>query len=560
MKPSTISIFIVVAIASVLSGCSHQSIIPPQSQGGSGPVSQSTARNPGGSAATRPAWGLVSNGGSMHSFSDAKGLALKTDADYANFVDPEVVGTDRLLAIALLKFMPPGMRGDFIYVSKSGRVLSNRIALESRIRFQASSSSINPAPLANLGGRSVRPMAYPPTGGSGGPYIRYYSYQGVNAAYGYASFPCDSVYNNSGGAHPDDGNMYFNAYDANGNDVLDAGVAQGSFPDNSQTESAFVNLGGGNYFYQNWNGYTGWTNESQTWQCGIPPFGTPLGIMYGTLPASLSSGSQNLSFLGVGVPDYDPTQMQLPPSSSSWSHAAWTFFDTPPGLLGSAGTWNGIPSPCMFCSVGRMLTIAQSTPASDGSCFGACSGTPTARWDQVVMGEIIAPCAQNSGSPPSATCTIEYQSNGAWQNGANDSCDGTFYSEYNQQNALEGINLNYTGGCQATTTSQGQFKSPLPIAPSSPCTADSYGYCSVVNSTAISGVCQSGYTYVNGHEIPVFVRAYNRTYYTFKKEAMLELQGTATEYESVPSDPPCTITTSWSPAEPRVTYNDSNLP
>src|SRR5579864_9377781 len=103
------------------------------------------------------------------------------------------------------------MRGDFIYVDKHKRALSNRIALESMVNFDAPQlqqvsrrdSSIN---------QPRRPASYPPTGGSGGPYLRFYSYQGVNAAYGYASLPCDSVYNNG-----DNGNMYFNAYDSNGN-------------------------------------------------------------------------------------------------------------------------------------------------------------------------------------------------------------------------------------------------------------------------------------------------------------------------------------------------------
>ncbi len=136
---------------------------------------------------------------------------------------------------------------------------------------------------------------------------------------------------------------------------------------------SFINVANLGYVYY------GWTNESQTWECGLAPVGAPLGIMYGTLPASLSRGAQNLSFLAVGVPDYDPTTMQLPPTTASWHSSAWSFFNTPPSLLGSAGSWNGIPSPCVFRSVGRMLTIAQNTSAQDGSCFGACQGSPVAR-------------------------------------------------------------------------------------------------------------------------------------------------------------------------------------
>lgn len=213
----------------------------------------------------------------------------------------------------------------------------------------------------------------------------------------------------------------------------------------------------------------------------------------------------------------------------------------------------------MFCSVGRMFTIAQNagTPTNDGSCFGACQGVPTARWDEVVMGEIVSPCANNPGSPPSATCTIEYPSNGMWQNGANYSCDGETWSEYNQQDGLEGINTSHPG-CSTTNASQKAFKAPLPLAPSSPCTADSKSFCSIQMSKTQSGACDTGFKNVHGGEIMVY--AYTTSYDTFKQSAMLEFQGTATEEQSVPSYKPCTITTRWSPAEPRVTYNDPNLP
>lgn len=493
----------------------------------------------------------------MQSFGDANGLPLTTDADYARFVDPGVAGADRSLAIKLLKFMPPEMRGDFIYVNQYGRILSNRVALETDVHFFKRTSNVRPLrqPAAISSGTGIHPMAYPPSGGSGGPYLRYYSYQGVNAAYGYASFPCDSVYKNG-----DNGNMYFNAYDTNGSDVLDAGVSQGLFPNNSQTESAFLNIGG-NYQYQSWNGYTGWTNETQKWQCGLPPIGAPLGIMYGTLPAALSNGSQNLSFLAVGVPDFDPTQMEMPPSQATWNHSAWDFFDTPPTLLGSAGTWDGIPSPCMFCSVARMITIAQNsgTPLNDGSCFAACQGVPAARWDEVVMGEIVSPCAQNPGSPPSATCTIEYPSNGAWQNGANDLCQGgIYYSEYNQQDALEGINTNYST-CNSSTSSQSAFKSPLPTAPSSPCTADSYGYCDTLQASGDTGTrCDTG---TSGPHGELYMYNQEWQYYIFKAGVMLEYQETATKTETYSfNGDMCVAKITWSPAEPKITYNDPNLP
>jgi len=68
-------------------------------------------------------------------------------------------------------------------------------------------------------GHVIHRDSYPPTGGGGGAYIRTYSQQNINAAYGYAFPPCDV------GLQPgESGNMYFNAYAPNGADLLDAGI------------------------------------------------------------------------------------------------------------------------------------------------------------------------------------------------------------------------------------------------------------------------------------------------------------------------------------------------
>ncbi len=108
----------------------------------------------------------------MHSFSEARSLPLATDGDYGRFVDPAIGGADRVLAITLLKFMPPHMRGDFIYVNEFGRVLSNRAALVPMAHFVSASSLVvsHQTPIARTAKQVIRPMSYPPTGGSGGPF------------------------------------------------------------------------------------------------------------------------------------------------------------------------------------------------------------------------------------------------------------------------------------------------------------------------------------------------------------------------------------------------------
>jgi hypothetical protein len=210
----------------------------------------------------------------LQSFADAVNVKLSTETEYAAFVDPEVGGTDRKLAIKLLELMPAGSRGDFVYVDGT-HVLSNRVALTYGIRFAKPGDP--QAQLSRVSASGARhPLAYPPTGGSGGPYLRNYSAQGVNAAVAYATIPCDSAMSGA-----DNGFMYFNAYTAGSTgSVVDAGLAI----DATIKAHAFIN-NQGSYLY------SGWTDENYTWPCN-----TPIGIMYGTLYGS------GLSVLMVGLP------------------------------------------------------------------------------------------------------------------------------------------------------------------------------------------------------------------------------------------------------------------
>jgi hypothetical protein len=194
-----------------------------------------------------PQAALRSNGGTMQTFADAMNVPLSSDDDYGRFVDPQVVGRDRILAIRLLKLMPPSSRGDFTYVDGS-HVLSNRLSLKNGIRF-ARPTDPQAQLVRTITGSGRTTSSYPPTGGSGGPFIRNYSAQGVNAGLGYATVPCDSAM--SGG---DNGFMYFNAYTANSSgSIVDAGLSI----DTAINAHPFINSQG-NYIY------SGWTDENYT--------------------------------------------------------------------------------------------------------------------------------------------------------------------------------------------------------------------------------------------------------------------------------------------------------
>lgn len=487
-----------------------------------------------------PTDSLTSNGGTLRSFSDARFLQLKTDADFGRFIDAQVQGVDRQVAISLLRLMPSGMRGDFVYIRKDGTILSNRLVLRSMAK------RVHWAPLGRtaLKPQNVRiPMMYPPTGGSGGAYIREYSQQGVNAAYGYATLPCDGTFTQAG----ESGNMYFNAYSATSSgSVVDAGITVNSTANvapgytQAQTAAPFVFAPG----YGGWDPGT-WVNESQTWGCGIP-----LGIMYGTYQPN--SASSPISLLAVGVPNYDPRQSQLPPSSAQWFNSAWTFFQTPSPLVDYAhGSWNGIPSPCLGCSVARMFSIGQQTSGTnyDGSCFGACNTSAViGEWDQVVVGELVNPCGDSSGS---ATCTIQFASNGAWISGENDSSYGIYRGDQNDQQALQGINLGANLAGDHLVATSGKFRDPLLPVPPTACTPDSHGYCAVLMKYS-AGSCHSTASLWTYEIFKAGTRFSNGT--------MVEYQSTATKSETTNGKYCDLVTDSWLPADPAVTYNDPSLP
>ena len=497
----------------------------------------------------------------MKSFGEARNIALRTDADYGRFVDRGIEGTNRAIAIKLLRIMPPGMRGDFVYIQPNHHILSNRLGFESHVRFIPSKQARRRAASTPERGHAMKPN-WPPQGGIGGAYLRYYSNQGANAGYGYATLPCDSYYTRGGG-QGEAGNMYFNAYSpTSSGSIADAGITQNSTSITApnytaaQTSVAFVSVSG-----QPWDPGT-WVNENQRWGCGYP-----LGIMYGTYLPNLATKA--VSFLAVGVPDFDPTQVALPPAQSQWNQAAWDFFDTPSALLDNKlTTWNGTLSPCMGCSVARMYTISQNFAGSsfvkDGSCFGGCDYSPSSpgndfgKWDETVVGNLAAPC-QNTSST-TAECTIGYIS--SWIANEDDSGYGIFTGNNNDQQGLEGIVLDagYAGVRNISTA--GRFKYPLPPAPSAPCDPDANGFCYI--GTPSSCVVKSAYggpvVVALGGKIEVFKARY---YATAKGQAfILDSKGsyTSTVATYPTSCPMASGDLSWSPANPEDKFNDPDLP
>ncbi len=360
--------------------------------------------------------------------------------------------------------------------------------------------------------------------------------------------------------------MYFNAWSPNTvGSQTDAGIGANEYDPsqdiNPSDVFAFVNSGG------IWDPPSGqFVNTYEHWLCG-----QPVVILYGTLPSPYTG----TSMLVVGTPAYNPSQFYLnllPPATVILQTPAWTFFKTPASLDptqndgAQSGTYDGMPSNCMGCAVAQMFTIGEPNGA-DGSCYGWCNGGQgDGLWNEVVMGELVSPCGPNSFGL-SNPCTIEWVS--SWYNGQVFCPVGTcyYYSDSpngTDQQVAEGLmdsNYSYPSSSVRSTAPDSKLQAPnLPTAPSYACTPDSDGYCAVVMNQVVNSTCTKVIETKNG-PVAYTITKYNTTYDTFKKSVMLELQGTATEYQSVPSSGSCLMTTiTWAPADPRVTYNDPNLP
>ncbi len=324
--------------------------------------------------------------------------------------------------------------------------------------------------------------------------------------------------------------MYYNAYDSNGGDVVDAGIGTNisAATAGNAASVSFINTGGGNYLNY------GWTNQSQQYNCG-----TPIGIMYGTL----APPNQNMSALATGIPDYDPSQLDLPPTTTTWLAAAWNFFSTNNALLQGPTSWYGYQSNCAACSIGQMVTIAQPGLSYDGSCYGYCSSAGAdAFWYESVAGQLIAPCNQNSG----LICTIEYIP--SWVGGQNNSGAGIAYAPVNDQYVAEGLNL--TGTFGNSSKSRRTLSSSLPPAPTSVCSLDSHGYCSKIVSSGITGSCTR----------PPVLNNTVTTYYIFNKSKPSELLVSAVNTITHDNQHGCTPLSAWSPWDPALHYNDPSLP
>jgi hypothetical protein len=158
-------------------------------------------------AALSASSGTTSIDGIPNVFASAKGKPL-TDADIDGYIDASVVGADRVLARHLMSLMPANHRGDFVYLSRAGHLVSNNPIWAARAKItrgtleRATPGSASRRHKADYSDTCSPPN--PPTR-AGGPYVRLVSTCGFSAGWGFVSVPHGTSRFGAGEA----GHLYF---------------------------------------------------------------------------------------------------------------------------------------------------------------------------------------------------------------------------------------------------------------------------------------------------------------------------------------------------------------
>jgi hypothetical protein len=326
-------------------------------------------------------------------FAAAQGQTL-TDAQIDSYIDSSVTGADRALAHKLMAFMPPNLRGDFVYMGSDGHLVTNNPALLQNTQFTHGTNST----VATTQARGVaRPMDYSsscspanPPNPSGGAYIRQVSQCGFNAGWAFVNIPCYSASLAAG----ENGLAYFEV-----TGVGQSEVEGGVFTPDGSTFDPYLRS-------SSYGGYESLIGATNREACGENIF-----IAHGIE----QSGAFTFTLIGDGS-SYNPQSVWVNESDVSPANASWLFGPGPSGITDPGNDALGNKSPCLQCSISQVTALAQTdssgnpvaTPNLDGSYFGVTSngtGSNDVNWLQVAFGNWGSNCVAGT-----TLCTL-YTSN-----------------------------------------------------------------------------------------------------------------------------------------------------
>lgn len=386
-------------------------------------------------------------------FAAAQGRSL-TDAQVDLYIDPSVAGADRILAHKLMAFMPPNLRGDFIYMGSDGQLFSNNPAI---LKYAAVARGTYPA-IAERETRSTRhPMDYVsscspqnPPNPPGGAYVRQVSICGFTGGWAFVNVPCGSASLQSG----ENGLAYFEV-----TGVGQSEVEGGIFTPDGSTFDPYLRSSS----YP--GGYETLINATNREACGENVF-----IAHGIE----QSGAFTYTMIG-NASQYDPESVWVNETAITPLNPSWLFGPAPSGIIGPGPDNLGNQSPCMQCSISQVTALAQTdssgnpvaTPNLDGSYFGVTAngtGSNDVNWLQVAFGNWGSNCVAGT-----TLCTL-YTSDdpglyyGGAQNYPNSLVSQTNYGPtgYGPYETYDGIALPVGNGSDAAQRPAAGGFAPLP--------------------------------------------------------------------------------------------------
>jgi len=470
-------------------------------------------------------------------FASAVNKPLSADSDYDQFIDSSVTGNDRITARKFMRFMPPNLRGDFVYYDGSHVVSNNNALIQQSLTMSPQTAASSPSLTSQAflsralvsQKRTTQSVGgcEPPYNITTGPWVRMVSNCGFSGGWTVANLPCGETNLTTSTSS---GIMYLELRDQNGGNLYEAGL---EVPARSGGDTS-INPYLANIGLQ-------LNNATGRYSCG-----TDLVVFAGLVPVA---GSVPQFFAMMGAVDGGwnsslayATEYTLTIDNPSWLFTNFTGDATP-------GTDPvGVPTACTGCSITKLTSIAQAGGATwlDGSTFGInSSGQPNIFWKDIRFGEWL----QGSDF---ALSTLQYSENSsAWYAGE-DNWPNTnaAYASVDPNGGVVGYQ-SYDGvdtNGNILTLSQGRSASSFNIPAPPTCALDNHGYCIATTSTSDwAFLCSGG---ARGHFIsPVIVTAYQVL------NSRRVLSGYA---HSVPEGCPSSAT--WSPSNPAISLNDPNLP
>lgn len=544
------------ALTSLLVACGGGHVVP---------------RSPGAAkTSTMPRSASVSQSSVPNLFAQAVGKNL-SPSDIDQYIASSVQGNDRSKLRNLMELLPPNMRGDVVYYD-GARAISNNPAVLPNIQIlppKAATASAAAVRMGQMTSQARRSMTAgycsPPDPYYGsGPYVREVGNCGFTSGWGIVNLECNSshFYSNVDGFpnyqdNKEGGYMYFeltNSY-TSPSMLSEGGIftQYGVYGEYDIDPYITSNLGTLN-------------NNGARYTCG-----TYIGVMSGLVYTA--PGSQPYYYVAAGtISGYNPSYAWQSTETVTMSNAAWIFEPAP----GTGYQWGinsvGLDAPCMQCAITKITSIADKggTDIWDNSYFGVdpSTGQNAVYWPEIVFG-VWSGCVSGGTSPPS-NCTLKYSPDSSkWYAGPEIYPQPVGTAEPDAQSSFFQANGGWVYQSYDSVTAAfpsigpgvlrrpaGAFPAPTP---GPICTADSSGLCAV-NTTNEN--LQRCYVEVWDSMLQDYVPR-PRPYYSQSVYAVYRstsLQSLATRTITKDQDGCAITSTSWSPAEPRVTYNDPYLP